>query len=218
MSQGKRQDDDYDDRKHLLHHIFVLLDYLERQSDNRLQAQFDDTRKKLSLNSPKVAIAPCDKYDQFFARLAELREKSDISLTVGDEQFLRLSRDFLAAVAHPATVETICITREYINTRTTRRLRGWRIWRRRWGGSIRRRPNGPAVEDEGFKDSAHSLASTVRWAEGLAMLATVFALFFSGHAMVGRLIINQEKDALTMLVGESLSRRHSGTTRLRLAT
>jgi hypothetical protein len=175
----------------------VLLDYLERQSDNRLQAQFDDTRQKRNVNSPKVVIAPCDKYDEFFTRLAQLRKKLDITFNAEDEQFLRSSRDFLAAVAHPATVETISITREYINTRTTRGLRGWRIWRRQWGGSMPRRPNGAAVEDEGFKDSAHSLSSIVRWAERLAILATAFALFFSAHAMVGRLIINQEKDALT---------------------
>ena len=42
MSEEKPQGN-YD-RKGLLNHIFVLLDYIERQSDSRLQAQFDDTR------------------------------------------------------------------------------------------------------------------------------------------------------------------------------
>jgi hypothetical protein len=194
MSDEKQQDD-YD-RKQLLRHIFVLLDYLERQSDNRLQAQFDDTRQKLSLTTPKVALAPCDKYDEFFIRLAQLRTKPEASVTADDEQFLRVSRDFLAVVAHPATVETICITREYINTRNTYGLRGWYIGRRQRGGSMRR-PGSAAVDDEGFKDSARSLASIVGWAEGLAIVTTFVALFFSAHAMVGRLIINQERDALT---------------------
>lgn len=195
MSEDKERDDYDHDRQHLLHHIFVLLDYLERQSDNRLQAQFDDTRQKLSLTSPKAAVPPCDKYEDFFARLALLRKKLDVSRTAEDEQFLRTSRDFLAAVAHPATVETICITREYINTRNSSRIRAWRMWRP--SGSSQRRSNSTVVEDDGFKDSARSLARTVGKAEWFAMAATAVALFFSAHAMVGRLIIDQEKDALT---------------------
>jgi hypothetical protein len=109
-----------------------------------------------------------------------------------DEQFLRSSRDFLAVVAHPATVETISITREYIKTRAARVSGGWRIRLQRWVGLLRSPKTGAATEDDGFRDSAHSLAHTVRWAEGFALLATAFALFFSGHAMVGRLIINRE--------------------------
>jgi hypothetical protein len=194
MSDDNERDDYDHDHKRLLHHIFVLPEYLERQSDNRLQAQFDDTRKKLNLSSQKISIAPCDNYEAIFVRLAQLRKRLDMSVTAEDEQFLRVSRDFLAAVAHPATVGTICITREYIDTRNTWGLRSWRIWRRPRG---ERRPNGVAGEDKGFKDSAHSLAKTVWWAELFAVLTTIVALFFSGHAMVGRLIINQEKDALT---------------------
>lgn len=197
MSEENRQDNDYNDRKHLLHHIFVLLDYLERQSDNRLQKQFDDTRQKLNVNSPKVAIAPCCKYDEFFVRLAQLRKKLDVTFSAADEQFLRSSRDFLAAIAHPATVETIYITREYIKNRTTRGSRPWRILLPKWTGSKKMRQADATIEDDGFKDSARSLANTVRAVELAALVATVFALFFSAHAMVGRLIIDQEKDALT---------------------
>jgi hypothetical protein len=127
MSEEKPQEN-YALRR-LLKHTFVLLDYLERQSDNRLQAQFDHTRKKMSLNFAKLAIAPCDEYEQFLPIFHSLETKPDVSLTVEDEAFLPLSRDFLAAVAHPATVETICITREYINTRNTCGLRDWYIWR-----------------------------------------------------------------------------------------
>lgn len=192
MSEGNPQDDDYNDRKHLLHHIYVLLDYLERQADNRLQEQFDDTREKLNVNSRKAAIAPCNKYDEFFVRLAQLRKKQGITFNAEDEQFLRSSRDFLAAVAHPATVEAICITRQYIKNRTAWR----RILLRKWAGSKKICHTDAATEDEGFKDSARALANTGRTVEGLALLATALALFFSAHAMVGRLIIDQEKDAL----------------------
>jgi len=65
MSKEERPENNYDDHKRLLRHTFVLLDYLERQSDNRLQAQFDDTRSKLGVNAPKLAIPPCDKYHEF---------------------------------------------------------------------------------------------------------------------------------------------------------
>jgi hypothetical protein len=58
MSEGKQHDNDHDDRKRLLHHIFVLLDYLERQNDNRLQAQFDDTRLKLASTLQKQQYLP----------------------------------------------------------------------------------------------------------------------------------------------------------------
>ena len=194
MSEGKRQQDDHD---LLMHHTFVLLDHLERQSDNRLQAQFDDMRHKLSVNSPKMAVPPCDKYGEFLATLAHMEKNSNSTLNQKDEQFLRWSRDFLAVVAHPATVETISITREYIKTRTERALMGWRAWLRPWGGSTRVRQTGVAIEDEGFRDSARYLARIVQWVQRLAIAVTAIALFFSGHAMVGRLIINQEKDALT---------------------
>ena len=193
MAEGREQDDNYDDRKHLLHHIFLLLDYLERQSDNRLQAQFDDTRHKLSLNSPKMAISPGASYDEFLTKLATVRKSDDASISVEDETFLRWSRDFLAAVAHPATVETICITREYIKLRTAVGLRGWRMWLSWWCGAERPRHG---VDNDGFKDTGRFLARSVRWVERLTILATGLALFFSAHAMVGRMIIDQEKDAL----------------------
>jgi hypothetical protein len=198
MSEEKQHDNDRDDRKRLLHHIFTLLEYLERQSDNRLQAQFEDTRLKLGINSTKVAIPPCDNYNEFFVRLAEIRQNSSsTALSPTDEQFLRSSRDFLAVVAHPATVETISITREYINSRAACASGAWRMRLQKWAVFIRLPQTGAVTKEDGFKDSAHSLARIVRWAERLAVLATVLALFFSGHAMVGRLIISQEKDALT---------------------
>jgi hypothetical protein len=193
MSEGKRQQDDHD---LLMHHTFVLLDHLERQSDNRLQAQFDDMRHKLSVSSPKMAVPPCDKYGEFLATLAHMEKNSSGTLNQKDEQFLRWSRDFLAVVAHPATVETISITREYIKTRTERALMGWRAWLRPWGGSMRARQTCVAIEAEGFKDSARYLARIVQWVQRLAIAVTAIALLFSGHAMVGRLIITQEKDAL----------------------
>jgi len=98
--------------------------------------------------------------------------------------------------AHPATVESISITREYIRARTAYGLRGWRTRLQQWAGSLRRRQTGSATEDERFEDSAHSLARIVRWVERFALLATVVAVFFSAHAMVGRLIVSQERDAL----------------------
>jgi hypothetical protein len=193
MSQSKPEEDD---RERLLHHIFVLLDHLERQSDNRLQAHFKDIRSKLSANSTIVARPPCDTYVEFLARVTEIRQKSCGTSNLEDERFLRWSRDFLAAVAAPSTVETISITREYIRTRTEWALNRWREWLRPRGASTRERRARNAIEDEGFRDSAHWLARTVRRVEGCIVLVMIIALVLSAHAMVGRLIISQEKDAL----------------------
>ena len=137
MGNGERKDGGKDpsakpDWERLIEHIFVLLNYLQRQSDNRLQAHFDDTRladaRPLRLASP-----PCASYADFQSRLTRIKE-TGISTTpsgdpkVDDLTFLRWSKDFLAAVAAPATVETISITREYMRARAEHALKSWGEW------------------------------------------------------------------------------------------
>jgi hypothetical protein len=193
MSQGRAEEDD---GQRLLHQVFVLLDFLERQNDNRLQAHFDDTRAKLGIGTARAAMPPCDKYADFFTRLTEIRKNPNNTLGLEDERFLRLSRDFLAAVAAPVTVETIAITHEYVRTRTAWAANGWRTWLLPRGASVRERRDRAGIEDEGFRDSAHWLARLVRRLERATVLITAVALVLSAHAMVGRLIISQEEKAL----------------------
>jgi hypothetical protein len=96
-------------------YIFVLLNHLQRQSDNRLQAHFEDTRLP-EVRPLRLATPPCASYADFQTRLTCIREKG-VSATrsgnpeIDDLTFLRWSKDFLSAVAAPATVESISITR-----------------------------------------------------------------------------------------------------------
>jgi len=115
--------------------VWVLLDFLGRQADSRLQAQFEDTRIGLATPSCKLAAPPCRTYRHFLKRVMSISDTlsgSDPAAPAqsptagsppeGDEgmedlDFLYFTRDFLAAVAAPATVHTIGVTRAYINAR-----------------------------------------------------------------------------------------------------
>lgn len=99
----------------LVEYIFVLLNYLQRQNDNRLQAHFEDTRLP-EVRPVRLAMPPCASYADFQTRLTRIREKGISGERSGNPEiddltFLRWSKDFLSAVAAPATIETISITR-----------------------------------------------------------------------------------------------------------
>ena len=208
MGNGERKDGGKDpsakpDWERLIEHIFVLLNYLQRQSDNRLQAHFDDTRladaRPLRLASP-----PCASYADFQSRLTRIKE-TGISTTpsgdpkVDDLTFLRWSKDFLAAVAAPATVETISITREYMRARAEHALKSWGEWWQSLHAPASVRRAKATIKDERFQDTAHWLARQLFWLERWTVLVTVLAVVLSAHAMVGRLIIDREQEALKKL-------------------
>ena len=114
---GGRDPSDQPDWQRLVANIFVLLKHLQRQSDNRLQAHFDDTHLP-EVRPLRLATPPCASYADFQTRLTCISE-TGVSATrsgkpeIDDLTFLRWSKDFLSAVAAPATVESILITREY---------------------------------------------------------------------------------------------------------
>src|SRR6266403_5250544 len=115
--------------------VWVLLEFLGQQADCRLQAQFEDTRVDLATPIRKLAAPPCRTYRHFLNRLICISHRlsgtgSDVTALAapagsppeGDQglddlDFLYFSRDFLAAVAAPATVDTIAVTRAYISAR-----------------------------------------------------------------------------------------------------
>jgi uncharacterized protein (DUF1810 family) len=112
--------------------VRLLLEFLGRRADNLLQAQFEDTRAELGASVRRLAIPPCRTYKHFLNRLTFLETGFDEprptrdtpsptqgSPAEGDEDlsdlaFLYLSRDFLAAVAAPATIDSIRITNAYV--------------------------------------------------------------------------------------------------------
>src|SRR5262249_25689176 len=153
--------------------IWLLLDYLDRSPDSRLLAQFDDTRANLALASPVLAKPPCQNYRDFLCRLtaiekrthkkaAESRETHAQGQSNGDPDlddlwFLRWSRNFLAIVVTPATLDSIRTTREFIQERA--RLALLPRWRKRLKAALRssgseKRDNPRRDKDD--KDSASS--------------------------------------------------------------
>jgi hypothetical protein len=98
MSNGERKDEGKvtsakTDCERLIEHIFVLLNHLQRQHDNRLQAHFDDTRLP-AVKPFMLATPPCATYAEFQRRLTRIKEEG-ISATpsgnpaIDDLTFLR---------------------------------------------------------------------------------------------------------------------------------
>ena len=188
------------DWERLIEHIFVLLNHLQRQSDSRLQAHFDDTRLP-DARPLRLATPPCASYADFQTRFTRIKENG-ISTTpsgkpeIDDLTFLRWSKDFLAAVAAPATVESISITREYMRVRAEQALRSWAEWWQSLRAPASARRAKATIKDERFQDTAHWLARHLVWLERWTVLVTVLTVVLSAHAMVGRLIIDREQEAL----------------------
>jgi len=111
---------------------------------------------------------------------------------LSDPAFLSFSRDFLAAVAAPATVDSIRVTRAYVNVR--RHSLWWRLSRWRPAPFISpARPAAPAACDESVSAGARRLASRVVIIEYSAMLMTLFTLVVSAYALSGQKILDSRQ-------------------------
>jgi len=129
--------------------------------------------------------------------------------SLDDIPFLVWSRDFLAAVAAPATVESIEVTRAYVQARTRHRNP-----RRAWQWVRRDRADAPVAVDATAGTDTHSstitaprpgderlgrvllgerLAHSVGWLEGIAITAVLAALLASTYALSGQSILNQQQ-------------------------
>ncbi len=215
----------------ILADIKTLLDYLGRLDNGRLQAHFDDTRSTATETVALRAVPPCRTYAGFLTRLGLLgsairrgqwpptepqQSSPDSASTphgndkpLDDIPFLIWSRDFLASVASPATVETIEITRAYVEARARHRI--W-LWLKRripartaavHGGSagshlppagthFRHRPDS---EQAGRILHGARLATLVVVVESLALLATFVALIASTYVLSGQTILSQKQTA-----------------------
>src|SRR5262252_1740996 len=119
--------------------VSILLEYMGQLPDGRLQAYFEDTQSKIVTTGARRTAAPCRHYGHFLARLVGIAtafEKGEAPVAqsdppqppegdelVDDVTFVQWSRDFLAGVAAPATVDSILLTREYMVRRLPRL--GW---------------------------------------------------------------------------------------------
>jgi hypothetical protein len=104
----------------------VLLEYLGRLPDGRLQAQFVEADAKTNFSKLPFK-APCESYSEFLNELCalwlEYKNNKGISaapiesLKISKLAFLFWSRDFLAALAGPATADSVQFTNNYVSWR-----------------------------------------------------------------------------------------------------
>jgi len=193
--------------------IWLLLDYLDRSPDNRLMSQFDDARASLASAPLAVAKPPCHNYRDFLSRLAVIETRahkkesqetraegqSNGDPDLDDLSFLRWSRNFLATVAAPATLDSVRTTREFIQERARLALMPrWKALLRLSGPEKRDNPTGgrDSASSERVSIGAKWLARSARRLEFWLIITTIFTVSISAYAMVGKYISDQKTDAL----------------------
>jgi hypothetical protein len=182
----------------------VLLEFLGQRADSLLQSHFDDTRGDLAAPARRLATPPCKSYKQFLNRLASIGRRLSSADADGnaaamradpadadglsDAAFLAFGRDFLAAVAAPATVDSIRVTRAYVDAR--RHSLWWRLThplRRSRAAASEAASNNPIVA------GARRLARRVVVTEYGALLLTLFTLVVSAYAFSGQRILDSRQ-------------------------
>jgi len=209
-----------DQKSAAIRDIRVLLDYLDRSPNNRLLAQFEDTRVEdtradLAAAATPLIKPPYPKYRNFLSRFAAI-EKSTQEATeskdtlapsvdpdLDDLSFLRWSRNFLAIVAAPATLDSIQITHEVIEERARLallprlpRLGNW--WKASPFSSEKPehpKGDGDAASGGSVSKGAKWLARSIRRLEFWLIVATIATVVISAYAMVGKYISDQRIDA-----------------------
>lgn len=194
-----------------LQDISLVLAYLGTLPEGRLLSFFDDTQGKISASATKTTLPPCSSYTEFLNRITEIGSAfqtgqrpptpppgPDGRAPLGPEGFVYWSRDFLAAVAAPATAESIRLTHDYMVRRA--RIGNW--WRRlvilfRGGDDTPKDiPDLPASSDDTTRKLlARRLAIRVRNYEWTTMAVVAVTVIVSIYALSGRLILGREKDA-----------------------
>jgi len=203
--------------------VWVLLEFLGQQANSRLQAQFEDTRVDLAAPIGKLAAPPCRTYRHFLNRLVRISYRlsgtgSDAaapsmppgSPPEGDEglddlDFLYFSRDFLAAVAAPATVDTIALTRAYVSARRlspfARLVRAIKHYARSKVAPPTEAAR-PAIDlSDDYAHSAGRIARRVVFLEYGTVVLTLITLGISAYALSGRIILDSERQVATDYAG-----------------
>lgn len=188
-----------------LQDVSILLQYLGELPDARLLGYFNDTRTKLADSGAARSVPPCDDYAMFLRRLfqiaaafqtgrTELLPKGDAPQDAAggcaDVAFVYWSRDFLSAVASPATAELIRITHEFLV------CKAWTFWRRRHPPRASEASIPPLPPDL-CAAIRNRLASKLAWRVRLYEISTIAAVLgtvlISVYALSGRLVLNNEQ-------------------------
>jgi hypothetical protein len=235
MSDASRSNDDtftIDRLNGVVDDVKTLLDYLGRLDDGRLQAHFNDTRPAVAEGLKLRASPPCRTYAKFLARLTRIgialrgghippaEEDTDPAANPpGSDQplenipFLVWSRDFLAAVAQPATVETIEVTTSYVQAKALQV--GFRALSRKRrptpdGGHGGRRPpagnHPPAPPDrdrryEAYERNGRSLAWSTWWLEMFSYAAIAVVILVSTYVLAGQSLLDQKQSQIADYTG-----------------
>ena len=195
------------DLNRALHDISVLLQYIGEMPDARLLFYFSDTRDQIADGMPRRTTPPCNSYTEFLNRLFKINSAFETGMApapAGDEaapldhiSFAYWSRDFLAAVAAPATADSIRLTRDYMIRRA--QPCGCFRWLTRAG---RVRASGappvpallPTPDETTCNKLARKLARWVQFFEWLTVGVLLLTVMISIYALSGRLILENTKD------------------------
>ena len=203
----------YDRKSDAIRDVRLLLDYLDISPDNRLLTQFEDTRPDRAAAAPPITKPPCSKYRDFLSRLAAIekgtQEAAESKETVApsvdpdldDLSFLLWTRNFLAIVAAPATLDSIRITHEVIQERSRlaflpRLANWWKVSLFSSGKTEHPKGDADAASTESISKGARWLARSMRRLEFWLVVTTIVAVLISAYAMVGKYISDQRADAL----------------------
>ncbi|MCW3473466.1 hypothetical protein [Limobrevibacterium gyesilva] len=196
-----------------LQDISILLQHLGQMPEARLLTYFEDTQNRMADSASKNTVPPCASYPEFLNCLFQIASafqtgrrdqlpanppgRPDGMAPLDPVCFVYWSRDFLPAVAAPATADSIRVTQDYM-------IRRARICRcRRWLGGVRRtRPDpAPAMPplppdpDEPTREMlARKLAHWARGFEWLTVGVVLLTVMVSIYALSGRLILGNEHD------------------------
>jgi hypothetical protein len=190
-----------------LNDIAVLLNYLNELPDSRLLSYFKATQDRVLDGRTRNTVPPCDSYAAFLNRLDEIASAFETGRKPPDRDgtgaiaFVDWSRDFLAAVAAPATASSIRLTQQYAIHRS-HGLLGWlarplaRVFNavRRPPGDAQSLPSLPPDPEKPLHERfARRLAKWVCGFEFATWAMVVFTVLVSIYALSGRLILTNEK-------------------------
>ena len=188
-----------------LQDVAILLQFLGEQPDARLLGYFKDTQTKLADGASRRSVPPCDDYAAFLRRLFQIASAFQTgrldSLPEEDRKgaeagccsavaFVYWSRDFLAAVAAPATAESIRLTHDFLVSRA------WPSWRGRRPPRARETAIPALPPDLGAPTRgrlAGRLALWVRFYESLTIVTTFATVLVSIYVLSGGLILSNER-------------------------
>lgn len=200
------------DLNRALQDVSVLLQYLGEMPEARLLSYFADTQTRIAEGSVKRTVPPCASYAEFLNQLSQIGAafetgRPDLlppALPAADSReplssiaFVYWSRDFLSAVAAPATADSIRMTHDFLVNRA------WSFNPfSRWRGRSRIPPGAPPAipalppDPEGPTRGllAGKLAGRVRRYEVGTIAAVVAAVLISIYALSGRLILSNEQE------------------------